>query len=146
MDIEAVRVAQSDRTPSTRWWLAAIAPVFLFAPQTARSKTPAQIQYIYDAAGNLIQVTRSAVTPKPDLTVSNLAAGMVTVNANGSFNVPVTYQVNNAGSAAASATWYDRAYLSATDNLRRHLHAVCQNGWTRCGRWYRNQLRQQQEC
>jgi hypothetical protein len=85
----------------------------MIAAGVAWAQSPSQIQYIYDAAGNLIQVTRSAVTPQPDLTVSNLSVGVITRNYNNSFNIPVTFQVNNAGTAAAVATWYDRGYLSA---------------------------------
>ena len=77
-------------------------------------QTQSRVQYTYDAAGNLIQVTRSAVTPKPDLAITNLAVGVISFNANGSFNVPVTFQVNNIGTSAALATWYDSGYLSAT--------------------------------
>jgi len=80
-------------------------------------QTQAQIQYVYDAAGNLIQVTKSVLTPQPDLTISNLAVGVITVNGNGSFNIPVTFQVNNIGTSSATATWYDRGYLSANTVL-----------------------------
>ena len=83
----------------------------------AAAQTTSQVQYTYDATGNLVAVTRSAVNASPDLTVSNLAVGMVTVNGNGSFNIPVSFQVNNVGTAAAGATWYDRIYLSANGLL-----------------------------
>jgi hypothetical protein len=72
-----------------------------------------QVQYVHDAAGNLIQVTRTTLTPLPDLTVSNLSVGAISVNGNGSFNIPVAFQVNNIGTKEALATWYDRGYLSA---------------------------------
>ena len=64
------------------------------------------------------------------LTVSNLSIGAITRNTNGSFNVAVTFQVNNVGREVAVATWYDRGYLSsnallhdADQALRRILHA-----------------------
>jgi uncharacterized membrane protein YhdT len=88
----------------------------LLAAAPASSQTPSQVQYLYDAAGNLVSATRSAVQ-LPDLTVSNLAVGVISVNADHSFNVPVTFQVNNTGSGPANATWYDRGYLSANSTL-----------------------------
>src|ERR1700730_11262870 len=81
------------------------------------AQSQSQLQYTYDAAGNLIQVTRSAVTPKPDLTVTNLLVGTISKNGDGSFNVPVTFPVNNTGNPAAPATWYARGYLSANSSL-----------------------------
>jgi hypothetical protein len=93
-------------------WLASIG-----APCVAWAQSQTQVQYQYDAAGNLTQITRSTVTPAPDLTVSNLSVGTITVNTNGSFYVPVSFQVNNVGTLAASATWYDRGYLSTNSTL-----------------------------
>jgi hypothetical protein len=84
---------------------------------SASAQTQSQIQYTYDAAGNLIQVTRSAVTPKADLTVTNLSVGSISKNGDGSFNVPATFRINNIGNSAAVATWYDRGYLSANSTL-----------------------------
>ncbi len=83
------------------------------ALDVAVAQTASQIQYVYDAAGNLVQVTRSVITPQPDLSVSNLTVGVIAINANGSYSVPVSFQVNNVGTSAATATWYDRGYLSA---------------------------------
>ncbi len=85
----------------------------MLASNPSWGQSQSQFQYVYDAAGNLIQVTKSAVTPKPDLTISNLAVGVISLNGNGSFNIPVTFRVNNIGSSSALATWYDRGYLSA---------------------------------
>ena len=78
-------------------------------------QTQSQIQYSYDAAGNLVQVTRAAITA--DLTVTNLSVGSITINANASYNIPVTFQVNNIGTGTATATWYDRGYLSTDATL-----------------------------
>ena len=80
-------------------------------------QTQSHLRYVYDAAGNLTQVTRAPVTPQPDLTISNLTVGVIAANGNGSFNIPVTFQVNNVGTSAALATWYDRGYLSANSTL-----------------------------
>ena len=49
---------------------------------------------------------------KPDLVISNLTVGTVTVNQNGSYNIPVSFQVTNGGATTAKANWYDNAYLS----------------------------------
>ena len=85
------------------------------AADRAVGQSPSQVQYSYDAAGNLAAVTRIAIVA--DLTVSNLAVGAITINGNGSYNIPVMFQVNNVGTGAATATWYDRGYLSADSTL-----------------------------
>lgn len=84
----------------------------------AQAQGSSQVQYLYDAAGNVIQITRSAATPKPDLTVSNLSVGVIWRDANGAYNLPVSFRVNNVGTAAAVATWYDRGYLSVDAALQ----------------------------
>ena len=94
----------------------AIASLVMFSGMSL-GQTQSHLRYAYDAAGNLIQVTRSPVTPQPDLTISNLAVGVIAANGNGSFNIPVTFQVSNIGTSAAVATWYDRGYLSANSAL-----------------------------
>ena len=96
--------------------MSCVAAAFVFAVAPASSQTPSQVQYLYDPAGNLVSATRSAVQ-LPDLNVSNLAVGLISVNADHSFNIPVTFQVNNTGSGPANATWYDRGYLSANSTL-----------------------------
>ena len=88
--------------------------VCLLSANHAWAQSQSQFQYIYDAAGSVTQITRSDVTPKPDLTISNVSVGAITANINGSYNIPVTFQVNNIGNATAAATWYDRGYLSAS--------------------------------
>lgn len=55
--------------------------------------------------------------PLPDLSVSNLSVGTITVNGNGSYNIPVTFTVTNAGSGNAKAAWYDACYLSSDTTL-----------------------------
>ena len=95
----------------------ALAASLIAAPTVSTGQSQSQVQYTYDAAGNLIGLARSAVGASPDLTVSNLTVGMVTVNGNGSFNIPVSFQVNNIGTAVAGATWYDRVYLSSNGLL-----------------------------
>jgi hypothetical protein len=77
----------------------------------------AAIQYSYDAAGNVIELTRSPLSARPDLTVRNLSIGKITVNANGSFNIPATFEVHNIGWATAQGTWTDRGYLSVDSVL-----------------------------
>jgi hypothetical protein len=84
----------------------------------AFGQSQSQLQYVYDAVGNLIQVTRSDVMPRPDLTISNLSVGAITGSVNRSYNIPVTFQVNNIGTATAAATWYDRGYLAVNASLR----------------------------
>jgi hypothetical protein len=96
---------------------AGTAAVLAVAANTAFGQTQSQLQYVYDAAGNLIQVTRSAIVPQPDLTVSNLAAGLISGNVDGSYAIPVAFQVNNIGTSPALAPWYDRGYLSANATL-----------------------------
>jgi len=97
--------------------LACIVAELSFATAPALGQTATQMQYFYDAAGNLVQVTRTPTTPQPDLTVTKLAIGAISANANLSYNIPVTFQVNNVGTATAAATWYDRGYLSANSTL-----------------------------
>jgi hypothetical protein len=85
-------------------------------PLPAQAQVQSEVQYTYDAAGNVIGVTRTSA-PKPDLTVTNLSVGIITAVGNGSFSFPVTYQVNNVGSATAVASWYDRGCLSGSATL-----------------------------
>lgn len=87
-----------------------MALAFLLAVGDATSQTPAQIQYTYDTAGNIVQVARVS---KPDLTVSNLAIGAITPLMGGSYSIPVSFTVNNVGNVAATGAWTDRGYLSA---------------------------------
>ena len=68
-----------------------------------------QIQFTYDAAGNLIQATRVV---KPDLTVTNLSVGAIGVQTSGAYTIPVSFQVNNVGTGEATGNWTDRGYLS----------------------------------
>jgi hypothetical protein len=68
-----------------------------------------QIQYTYDAAGNLVQVTRIT---KPDLVISNLAVGLIGQHPGGGYDITASFTVSNAGNAPAIATWYDRGYIS----------------------------------
>lgn len=49
---------------------------------------------------------------KPDLVISNLTVGTATVNQNGSYNLPVSFQVTNGGATTAKASWYDHTNLS----------------------------------
>jgi hypothetical protein len=88
----------------------------LTVPLPAQAQAQSEIQYTYDAAGNVIGVTRTSA-PKPDLTVTNLSVGIITAVGNGSFSFPVAYQVNNVGSTTAVASWYDRGYLSGSATL-----------------------------
>src|SRR5271167_578056 len=75
-------------------------------PLLTQAQSQSNIQYTYDAAGNVIGVTRSS-TAMPDLTVSNLSVGVISAVGNGSYTIQVTFKVNNIGNAPAVATWYD---------------------------------------
>jgi hypothetical protein len=75
------------------------------------------VQYTYDAAGNIVGITRTTIAPRPDLRATNLAVGSISVNADGGYNIPVTFTVSNVGTAAAVATWLDGGYLSTTPTL-----------------------------
>lgn len=88
----------------------------MFGGSPAFGQTVPQIQYTYDAAGNLTGITRGTAA-KPDLNVSNVVVGTISANLDNSFNIPLTFQVNNVGSVTASPTWYDRGYLSTTPSL-----------------------------
>jgi hypothetical protein len=74
---------------------------------------PTGANYVAEAdETNNTQAVAITLPVKPDLTVTNLSVGTITENQNGSYNIPVTYQVNNIGGSAAVAIWYDRGYLS----------------------------------
>ena len=97
---------------------------YVLAASPLWGQQQSRIQYGYDPAGNLVQVTRSAVTLQPDLTISNLSIGVIAANTNGSFSIPVAFQVNNIGTSAALAPWYDRGYLSANAVLHETDQAL----------------------
>lgn len=66
---------------------------------------------------------------RPDLSVSDLVVGAVTVAQNGSWTMPVSFTVTNTGAATAAPSWLDMAYLSVDgvlDNGDQPSH-----GW-----WY----------
>jgi hypothetical protein len=70
-----------------------------------------------DNAGNVfvsngINLTTRASTTKPDLTVSNVVVGALSVNPDGSYRIPVSYRITNIGGVAAGGNWYAGAYLS----------------------------------
>lgn len=96
-----------------RRFMLGIAIVCATASASLLAQTASQIQYTYDAAGNVIGIARVS---KPDLTVSNLTIGTIRDTSTGAYNIPVTFQVNNVGIAAATGTWVDRGYLS-TDGI-----------------------------
>jgi galactitol-specific phosphotransferase system IIB component len=54
---------------------------------------------------------------RPDLQVSSASIGSIVVNQNGTYTIPVTYTVTNAGGSAAQPSWYDLAYLSTDATL-----------------------------
>jgi hypothetical protein len=83
-------------------------------------------------AGNLVESNDTnnayalAVTlpTRPDLQVSSASVGTIVKNADGSYSIPLTYTVTNAGGAAAQVGWYDLAYLSTDatlDNADKNL-------------------------
>lgn len=74
----------------------------------------AQVQYTYDAAGNVVQVSRVG---KPDLRVSGLSVSSIAQHPLGGYDISASFTVSNAGNVAASPTWYDRGYLSSTGAL-----------------------------
>ncbi len=88
---------------------------FAMAPMLSAAQSQS-VQYTYDAAGRLVGVTNGSVS-LPDLTVSNLTVGAITSPGNGSYSIPVTFQVNNIGTGLAVAAWYDYGYLSANTTL-----------------------------
>ncbi len=77
-------------------------------------QSPAQIQFTYDAAGNLVQATRLA---QPDLIISNVAVGAITAQTSGAYAIPISFQVSNVGAGEATGTWTDRGYLSANSGF-----------------------------
>ena len=54
---------------------------------------------------------------KPDLTMTSAHVDTIVRNPDGSYNVQLTYTVNNIGGAAAQPWWYDVAYLSIDATL-----------------------------
>jgi hypothetical protein len=79
--------------------------------------TPTDTGFLVEAnETNNTQALSITLLVKPDLTVSNLTVGKIVKNGNGSYNIPVTFQVNNVGGSAAYANsswvWWDRGYLS----------------------------------
>ncbi|MFO1324748.1 MAG: CARDB domain-containing protein [Burkholderiales bacterium] len=91
--------------------------VAVATPVRADAQAQTQIQYVYDAVGNVLQVTRSAAVPVPDLTVSNVSVGTITAVVGGAYSIPVTFRVSNVGTGDATGTWTDRGYLSANATL-----------------------------
>src|SRR5439155_925587 len=61
---------------------------------------------------NNTQALTLTLPVKPDLTVSNASIGVITVNQNGVYNIPVTFTVTNVGGVTAPPSWYDEGYLS----------------------------------
>jgi len=72
-----------------------------------------QVQFIYDPAGNLIQVLRAG---KPDLAISGLSVSSISQHSGGGYDIAASFTVTNIGNLGASGTWYDRGYLS-TDTI-----------------------------
>ena len=65
-------------------------------------------------------VTSAGVTlpAKADLAITASSVGTITVNGNGSYNIPVSFTVRNVGTGlAAKASWYDACYLSTDATL-----------------------------
>ena len=50
---------------------------------------------------------------RPDLQLSSASLGAISMRQDGTYNVPVTYTVTNAGGAAAAASWTDLAFISS---------------------------------
>jgi len=87
-----------------------VAALAMLLPASSSGQTPAQIQFTYDAAGNLIQATRVV---QPDLTVTSLTVGAIGVQTSGAYTIAVSFQVNNVGTGEATGSWTDRGYSSA---------------------------------
>jgi YD repeat-containing protein len=75
-------------------------------------------------SGNLYEGTEtnnvaavSVTLNRPDLSISNLTAGAVVANPNGSWSIPITYTVTNVGLMPAQPDWYDVPYLSIDATL-----------------------------
>lgn len=48
----------------------------------------------------------------PDLAISNPSVGAITKNANGTYNIPVTFTITNIGQTTAQPSWNDYGFLS----------------------------------
>ncbi len=69
-----------------------------------------------DESNNVASIPITLPT-RPDLIASGVTVGTITVNADGSYTVPVTFTVQNTGGSAAKGGWYDYCYLSADGAL-----------------------------
>ena len=68
-----------------------------------------------DETNNAVGV--SIELKRPDLAISNLTVGTITVQSDGSWLVPATYTVTNVGSVAALPSWHDFAAVSSKSSL-----------------------------
>ena len=75
-------------------------------------------------AGNIVEVSETnnvastTVKLDADLKVTNLVLGSPTANSNGTWTIPVSYTVTNAGATTiANPTWYDVGFLSSNGVL-----------------------------
>jgi len=79
--------------------------------------SPTGANVVYEAnENNNVQSVPIVLPTRPDLTVSNVAVGAITRNSDSSYNIPVTFRVNNVGASGAQAPWADCAFLS-TDSV-----------------------------
>ena len=69
-----------------------------------------------DETNNVASTTVELPT-KADLSAGSVSVGSITVNGNGSYNIPITVVITNAGGIAAKANWYDYCYLSTDGTL-----------------------------
>lgn len=69
-----------------------------------------------DETNNVLSTTIT-LPQRPDLTVSGLSVGSVTVNADGTYAFAVSYTVTNSGPSTAKGGWYDMAFLSTDGTL-----------------------------
>jgi hypothetical protein len=62
--------------------------------------------------------------PYPDLSIGSPSVGTITKNANGTYNIPVSFTVTNLGATTAQSSWSDFGYLSSNGALDASSTAI----------------------
>lgn len=70
-----------------------------------------------DETNNATSATSVTLPAYPDLVISSPSVGTIVKNANGTYNIPVTYTVTNSGGSPAQPNWNDFGYLSSNGVL-----------------------------
>jgi YD repeat-containing protein len=81
------------------------------------SGTAAGVLTEADETNNTASVASMVLPAYPDLVISNPSVGTIVKNANGTYNIPVTYTVTNSGGSPAQPNWNDFGYLSSNGSL-----------------------------